>query len=164
MKTLLVLRHGKSSWDEPLDDHDRPLNKRGKRDAKRLGGTLRERGVIPDVIISSTAERARSTAKRAAKAMGYGGELVETPELYFTSADDELAVVESAPDQYETVMIVGHNPLFEEIASRLVGHYVRMPTAALACIDLETDSWSEIRNAQSTLRFQLIPEKQEKEP
>lgn len=162
MKTLFVLRHGKSSWEEPVDDHDRPLKKRGKRDSKRLGETLRERGVLPDLIISSTASRARSTAKRVAKAMGYGGDFIETPELYFTSLEEELAVVEAVPDSVESVMIVGHNPLFEDLVSRFAGQFVRMPTAALACLDLETDSWAEIRQCPSTLRFQLIPRKEEK--
>jgi len=159
MKTLLILRHGKSSWKEPVDDHERPLKKRGKRDAQRLGETLRRRGVTPDLIVSSTAKRARSTAKRVAKAMRYTGEFVHTAELYFTSYEEELAVVQGLPDSVTTAMIVGHNPLFEELASRLAGQYVRMPTAALVCLDFETESWVKIGRAPATLRFQLIPDK-----
>jgi phosphohistidine phosphatase len=77
MKTLLILRHGKSSWKFPdLPDHDRPLNSRGKRDAPLIGRKLAEEGMVPDVVISSSATRAHATAKKAAKASGYRGEIV----------------------------------------------------------------------------------------
>jgi phosphohistidine phosphatase len=83
MKTLLILRHGKSSWKFPdLPDHDRPLNSRGKRDAPLMGRKLAEEGMVPDVIISSSATRAHDTAKKAAKASGYRGEIVVESSLY----------------------------------------------------------------------------------
>jgi phosphohistidine phosphatase len=161
MKTLLLLRHGKSSWDEPVEDHDRPLQERGKRDAKRLGAVLRERGVLPELIVTSSAKRARGTAKRVAKAAKYDGDVVETPELYFTSVEHQLEVLASLDEAYQCAMVVGHNPNSEELVFALTGQRLTMPTAALACVDFEMDSWSALGSTGGTLRFQLIPKKDE---
>jgi len=142
-----------------VDDHDRPLQKRGKRDAKRLGAVLRERGMLPDLILTSSAKRARGTAKRVAKAAGYEGDFVETPELYFTGTEHQLELLARLDDAYQCVMIVGHNPNSEELVTALTGLRLTMPTAALACVDFETDSWSALTTTGGTLRFQLIPKK-----
>ena len=89
MKTLLVLRHAKSSWNDPaLDDHERPLNKRGRRDAPRMGELVREYGLIPDVVISSDAVRARLTAEAVAEAARYPGEILLDPRLYMACLAD----------------------------------------------------------------------------
>ena len=91
MKTLLLLRHAKSSWkDESLTDHDRPLNKRGKKTAPLMGHLLREKNLVPDLVVSSTAVRARSTAEAAAEACGYPGEITLTDELYLATAGEIL--------------------------------------------------------------------------
>ena len=83
MKTLLLLRHAKSSWKHPeLADHDRPLNKRGKRDAPSIGQLVSDKGLVPDLIMSSTAKRARKTARAVAKASGYKGKIELTPTFY----------------------------------------------------------------------------------
>lgn len=159
MKTLLVLRHAKSSWKHPVEDHDRPLKKRGKRDAARLGAVLRKRGMLPDLIYSSTARRARDTAERVADAAEYSGEFFDTPNLYFTTLDEQLELLGKLDDAYETVMIVGHNPAMEELVYRLTGRRLRMPTAALACLEFEVDSWAEVPGVRGELRTQLIPRK-----
>ena len=146
MKTLLILRHAKSSWkDASLSDHDRPLNKRGKRDAPRMGVLLQEEGLVPDLILSSTARRAKTTAQAAAEACGYEGELVLTRELYHAAPESYLMALQALPEAYQRVMVVGHNPGVEELLEDLTGAVERMPTAALAQVSLRISAWSELR-------------------
>jgi phosphohistidine phosphatase len=146
MKTLLVLRHAKSSWDDQnLDDHDRPLNARGERDAPRMGRLARKKRLSVELIISSDALRARLTAEAVADAIGYGDQILLDPRLYHASAADILAVLRSAvDDNVTTVMIVGHNPGLEDLVARLTGDPEGLPTAALAQIALPIDRWSDV--------------------
>ena len=158
MKTLLVLRHGKSSWSTGLPDHDRPLKGRGKRAAKRMGQELRSRDLVPDLIVSSTARRARGTARRAAESAGYDREIPETRDFYATTAGQLLSTLpEHVADAYDCVMIVGHNPTSEDLVEQLTGAGIIMTTANLACIDLDIDSWREAPRASGALRFLLRP-------
>ncbi len=159
MKTLLVLRHGKSSWSNAeLSDHDRPLKGRGRRDSKRMGEELVARDLLPDLIVSSTARRARSTARRAAEAAGCADRIVETRELYLTGVAHQLqTVARHAEDGHERVMIVGHNPTLEDVVEHLTGEDERVTTANLACIDLEIGSWRQLGTARGELRFLLRP-------
>ncbi len=159
MKTLLVLRHGKSSWSDPsLADHDRPLKGRGKRAAKKIGRLLRERDLLPDLIVTSTARRARSTARRAAQAAGYQGETIETRELYFSGVGRQLAAVAGhARPGDARVMIVGHNPAFEELVETLTGGEVRLTTANLAAVDFAIDDWQDLPSTRGELRFLVRP-------
>ena len=145
MKTLLVLRHAKSSWNEPaLDDHERPLNKRGRRDAPRMGELLRESGLMPDVVISSDAVRARLTAEAMAEAAHYTGEILLDQQLYLAGPDDILSLLRRVRQNAETVMIVGHNPGLEELVEQLTGEWHDLPTAALAQIVLPIDRWRDL--------------------
>lgn len=146
VKTLLVLRHAKSSWnDTSLDDHERPLNKRGRRDAPRMGEWVRDHQLIPDVIISSDAVRARLTAEAVAEAARYAGEIRLDPRLYAASRADILTVLGAGQEtQAGTVMIVGHNPGLEELVAQLTGEQRNLPTAALAQIVLPIDRWSDL--------------------
>lgn len=144
MRTLLILRHAKSSWkDTGLLDHDRPLNKRGKRDSPRVGELILQQGLVPDLIVSSTAKRARSTARRVAKACGYAGEIRLTPQFYHAPAGIYIEVLNQVSDDYSRVMVVGHNPGMEELVGRL-GRSCVMPTAALANLSLPIDKWSAL--------------------
>src|SRR6266487_1946293 len=109
MKSVLVLRHAKSSWKHPdLADHDRPLNKRGKRDAALMGRLLKREDLVPDIIISSTATRARATAETVAKASGYKGEIVLNKSLYAAEPEAYLCILHDLSDKYVRVLIVGH--------------------------------------------------------
>ena len=112
MKTLLLVRHAKSSWDHPgVDDHDRPLNARGRRDAPEMGRRLAERGLVPDRILSSTALRARTTAQLIAEGLGFDVDRIILDErLYAASADEVLRVIGEIDGDVGTAMVVGHNP------------------------------------------------------
>jgi phosphohistidine phosphatase len=145
MKTLLVLRHAKSSWKKiSLADHDRPLNKRGKRDAPKMGRLLRELGLVPDLILTSTAKRARTTARVVAQASGYEGEIHATRDMYHAWTESFLEILRGVEDDPTNVMVVAHNPGLEGLVEELTGVYERMPTAALAQIELPIDTWEEL--------------------
>jgi len=145
MKQLLVLRHAKSSWkDSTLRDFDRPLNKRGEHDAPRMGGLLAKLDLVPDQIITSAAVRAESTAEAVAANCGYDGEILATQDLYMGGPDDYIALLNLVPDSNTRVMVVGHNPGIEDVVEGFTNHWYRMPTAALALIQLDIDNWQGI--------------------
>ena len=145
MKTLLLLRHAKSSWNDPaLEDHKRPLNTRGRRDAPRMGELVRQYGLIPDVVLSSDAVRARLTAEAVAEAARYAGEILLDPHLYMACPADILSLLPTVRENAETVMIVGHNPGLEQLVEQLTGERHDLPTAALAQIGLPIDQWRDL--------------------
>lgn len=145
MKTLLVLRHAKSSWKNVnLADFDRPLNKRGKNDAPRMGALLKQEEIVPELIISSSAERALATAEAVALACGYDSEIQITRQLYHAWPEAYLEMLNNVPDENQRVMVVGHNPGVESLVEELTGDWIRMPTAALAQISLNINQWSEL--------------------
>ena len=156
MKTLLILRHAKSSWKFPdLSDHDRPLNRRGKRDAPRMGKTLKERELVPDLVISSTATRAKDTASAVAKHSGYKGKRIKFESLYAAEPGAYLAVLRELTDNYQRVLIVGHNPGVEELIELLTGEIHIVPTCTLAQIEFDIEKWSTVRR-RLTNRGRLI--------
>jgi phosphohistidine phosphatase len=145
MKTLLILRHAKSSWkDENLPDRERPLNKRGLGDAPKMGALLRKEDLVPDLVLSSPARRARSTAELATDECGYEGQVEFREELYSFDAEPYLKALSTLADSYQRVMIVGHNPAMEELLEQLTGEYLPMPTAALAQIELPIEHWNKL--------------------
>lgn len=145
MKTLLLLRHGKSSWsDETLADHDRPLKKRGRESAKRMGQLLREKNLLPDHILTSSAARATATTQLAIKGAKYDGEVEVIPALYHAEPQAFVAIVSRLPNRCDRVLVVGHNPGLEEWLSCLIGHVELLPTGALAQIELPIHSWREL--------------------
>jgi phosphohistidine phosphatase len=146
VKTLLILRHAKSSWDDPaLDDRERPLNARGEQDAPRIGQLAREQGLTAELIISSDAVRARLTAEAMADATGYRGEILLDPRLYHATAAEILTALRDAAERdVATVMVVGHNPGLEELLAQLTGEPDDLPTTALARIALPIDQWSDL--------------------
>lgn len=145
MKRLLVLRHAKSDWsDGSLDDWQRPLNERGRRDAPRVGEWLRDHSRLPDAIITSDAVRARATAEAVAQAAGYPGEIAIEPSLYHATPQAVIEVLNGVAGEAQTVMIVGHNPGLEELVRRLSGEHHAMPTAALIELELPIEQWREL--------------------
>ena len=141
MKTLLLLRHAKASKDTGGPDHDRPLNDRGNRDAPRIGTLLREPSLLPDLIISSTATRARQTAQAVAESCGYHGSLDLRDDLYMARPAAFTRVLRGLDDDRERVLVVAHNPGLEEFLEDLTGTPETLPTAALAHLTLSIDSW-----------------------
>jgi phosphohistidine phosphatase len=145
MKTLLLLRHAKSSRkDDDLDDHDRPLNQRGKRDAPRMGRLLRDEKLLPDLILTSSAKRCRKTAEPVIAQSGYRGEARITGELYEADAAQLRQVLSRLTDDPGCVLVIAHNPGMEELLEALVGVYTPLSTAALAHVELPINGWQQI--------------------
>lgn len=145
VKTLLILRHAKSSWkDTSLDDIDRPLNKRGRRDAPRMGKLIRKENLLPDLIVSSNARRARETVEYIIQEADYHGDILWREALYAASPEAYIQALRELPDMYERVMVVGHNPGLEELIAMLTDSWESMPTAALAQLSLDVASWSDV--------------------
>jgi phosphohistidine phosphatase len=152
------MRHGKSKrGSKYLTDFERPLAKRGKRDAARLGAHLSRSDLLPDLILSSTAKRARDTARRLADAADYGGEIRYHDALYSTDDDAYLDFLWDLDDTLGSVMFVGHNPATEDVVETLTGVYERMPTAAVARIDFQVDAWSEVEEEAGQIVWVLRP-------
>jgi len=146
VKTLFLVRHAKSSWDDTaLSDRARPLNDRGKRDAPKIGERLAQRAVSPDLILSSPALRALTTAEIVAKKVGYKlDDIVVDDRLYATEADDLLDVIHALGDKLRTVMLFGHNPELTQLGHRLSTEITHMPTCAVAEFSFDVKSWSSI--------------------
>ena len=158
MKRLLILRHAKSSWDNPgLSDFERPLNDRGKRAAPFMGGVIKRRGFEPDLIRSSPAVRARETARLVKEFSGSTADIEHDNRIYEASSKTLIKVVSEADNRFNAVMIVGHNPGMEGLVHALTGKSERMPTAAVAVIDLDISDWSEVLDASGKLRELMRP-------
>jgi len=146
MKTLFLIRHAKSSRDDPtLTDKDRPLTERGVRDASRLGQELAKRVAKPDLILSSPARRALATAETVARKLDYKRkDIVIEDRLYAATPDELLAVVHELDDNAKSVMLFAHNPELTELAHRLSGKTPRMATCAVAEFEFDIKSWSNV--------------------
>jgi phosphohistidine phosphatase len=156
VKTLLIVRHAKSSWGDPgLDDHERPLNARGLRDAPEMGRRLRERGIMPDVIRSSTAVRARSTAALIAEQLQLPPEVVVLDErLYGSSPETIMSIVAELDPGVAVAMVVAHDPGLSELAFELSGTIEHMPTCAIAEFTFEVADWPAVVGAEpAAVRF-----------
>ena len=159
MKTALILRHAKSSWNNRhQQDHERPLNERGKRAAPRMGELILEQQLTPDTIISSTAQRARETVQVVASSCQFAGEIVYDDNLYLAPPSVYIDILSTLPEQCERILLVGHNPGMEELVSQLTGQQVTMPTAALAHLQWQIDSWQQLAETEvATLGDFWIP-------
>ena len=154
MKTLLILRHAKAvPKDQNLSDQDRPLDKVGEDDALRMGKLMKDKDIIPSFIISSTALRAKTTAKLVAERCGYQGDIVLDQSLYEAKPKDCLAILEILSDKYSTILMVGHNPTVEDIVQMLTDSpdVVTMPSCALAHINLLIEKWSDLSGKESKI-------------
>ena len=162
MKTLTIVRHAKSSWDNPgLSDHDRPLNKRGHRDAPLMGRRIARHGIRPSLIVSSPAVRAWSTARAVARAVGYPYEFLEKePLLYHASVDRILDVIRAQDERCSNLMLCGHNPGFTDFANFLVpGLTNNMPTAGVVCVEIDQDDWNLYEQPKTRLLVHDWPKK-----
>jgi phosphohistidine phosphatase len=146
-KTLYLIRHAKSSWDDPsLRDHDRPLNKRGKRDAPFMAKVLKEEGVKPDIILSSTAVRALEFSKILADELNYKKKkIAASRDIYMASERDLLKILREVDDSNKVVFLVGHNPDLTNYANSLCNYNIdNIPTSGVFRIDFDTDKWKDI--------------------
>jgi phosphohistidine phosphatase len=162
MKQLYLVRHAKSSWKNPeLADMERPLNKRGKRDAPFMGKRLSRHNVQPDLIISSPAKRALSTAKSIAQEIGYPRKrIVANESVYMASVQTLLKTIQDIDESHSRAILLGHNPGLTELAVRLSQHQVdNIPTCGIFCIDFNVDSWKEVSEGTGTFAFFDYPKK-----
>lgn len=157
MRKLLLIRHAKSSWKYPdLDDHERPLNKRGERDILTMARHLEERDEELDVIYSSTANRALDLAQNIS-------ELTYTnlvPDLSFYTFDDDelLQILKCLPDTVERVAVVAHNPAITLVANRLTANdYENVPTSGIVAINCDVDSWADLNSGQCKVDYFVFP-------
>jgi len=145
MKTLLLMRHGKSSWKgEKMNDHERPLNKSGRMDSKRIAKTLLVNELIPDIILSSSAMRAKQTAGIIIDTLGFQGRIIFSDDLYMGEPQDFIDVLKTIDDEAETVMIIAHNPGLEAFLQIIDGEVESLPTAGLGYLVLAIDSWQGV--------------------
>ena len=162
MKKIYLVRHAKSSWDNPsLGDIDRPLNQRGRKSAPLMGHRLAERGVSVDLIISSPANRARSTAEYIASAIGYDIDAIEINNLiYFEGASTMLDVIQQTSEDIQSLMIVGHNPDMSSLFHTLSdSRGMDMPTCAVASLEFDGE-WSELEQNSAELIEYDFPKNQ----
>lgn len=164
MKTLLLLRHAKSSWKIPdQPDFERPLNGRGRRSAPLMGRHLRRQGIEPDLVLCSPAERTRQTAALFTEAARVRAEVRYDERIYEASGLQLLEVVAQAGEGANTVLLIGHNPGLEELLFMLTGEMQLMPTAALARVDLSVERWGEVREQAGRLDWVVRPKELEDE-
>lgn len=158
---LYLVRHAKSSWENPaLADHDRPLNKRGLRNAPEMGLRLHQAGTVVDQIVCSTALRARTTAQLIAQAMDYDiNQIQQEAQLYFEGTSAMLEIIRSTAHNIQSLMLVAHNPdislLANELATTAIGD---MPTCAIAHIEF-AHPWAEVSSESGVLRDFDYPKK-----
>ncbi len=167
MKTILILRHAKSDWGDPdLADFDRPLAKRGLKDAPLIGQLLADFDSVPDLIVASPARRAEQTTELVAEACGYRKPIQWESSFYGGDSQAVLAALQRLPAAVERVMLVGHNPTLEETIAELLcaaevgwsDHFpVRLPTAGLVCLEVDLVDWADLEPGQAALCWLVIP-------
>lgn len=159
MKTLLLLRHGKSDWDaDYAEDHDRPLATRGRAAASLMGRFLSESHQVPDRVVSSSALRASMSVRLAAEAGGWSCPLETTEELYGSTPEGVLTVIRGCDDSRVRFLLAGHEPAWSELAGMLIGRAsLKFPTATIARIDLEIEKWKDAEFGLGTLVWLMPP-------
>ena len=166
MKTLYLLRHAKSSWNDPmLDDYDRPLNPRGMRSAPLMGDYMRAKGYRPDVVLCSSARRTLETLSLIKPSIGLDLPTLVEDGLYLASADTIIGRVQEIEPRYESALVVGHNPGLEDAVLLLcrpdqpAGTEIprAMPTAGLAVIAFDGPDWDAVREGTGTLTDFSVP-------
>ena len=159
MKSLLVMRHAKSDYPpEITDDFQRPLNRRGRKDVPRMARLLAVYDAIPERILSSTALRARETATIMGEQLGMSNaHTVFDNSLYIAPADDLLSGVRRIGEEVGSLMVIAHNPGLEALLLRLCGCALHLPTAAIAALAIDVDSWSEIGENRAWMQWFVVP-------
>ncbi|MEX0863698.1 MAG: histidine phosphatase family protein [Acidimicrobiia bacterium] len=152
LKTLLVMRHAKSDWNAEFGvDHDRPLNRRGVASARQMGRLITELRLVPDLVISSTAVRARSTAQLAMKAGKWDSRLQLEPGFYGSGSTSVIMLAAALGGAADRMMIVGHQPTWGMVIHDLTGDSIEVKTATLVVIELPIDVWPQLPDATGTV-------------
>lgn len=161
MKTLFIIRHAKSSWDnDQLSDYDRPLNKRGLRDAPFMATLLRDQGIKPELILASPSMRTSQTTEFFAQIMGIDSDLIKyDPLIYESDTHTLLNIINQIENSKSVVFLVGHNPSLSNLASLLTGTAIILPTCGIASITFPVDSWSCISSNLGSLSNFDYPKK-----
>jgi len=165
MKTIVLCRHAKSDWPDNLADIERPLKPRGEKDARHLGRFLSKKGFTPDIILSSPATRAISTAQIVANELGYPLDLIQIKSsIYYEGSGGLLSLLQGLPDEAETVMVFGHNPTMEQSVKYFLqmASPFQMPTAGMVCFETQNTYWKHLGSLAARLRWMLIPRLQRK--
>ncbi|NMC46522.1 MAG: histidine phosphatase family protein [Chloroflexi bacterium] len=145
MKKIFLMRHAKSSWkDSNIPDHDRPLKKKGEKDAKAMGKMLKGKKLSPDVILCSSAKRAKQTAALFKDAISFDGKIEFDDKLYMAEVSDLITAIKKAPKKAKSVMVIGHNPGLEALLQTLTGKVETLPTSSIAYISVPVDEWSDL--------------------
>ncbi len=161
MKRVYIVRHAKSDWNNELEDFDRPLNDRGHRDAPAMAERINKMGHKPDMIVSSPAKRAITTAKYFAQEYDYPEDCIRKEvDIYNLGQRFTLATIADLPPTTDSVMIFGHNPDHSYVATLLSNTQIgNMPTCAVVGVEFDTDDWQDIKKAESKLLFFEYPKK-----
>ncbi|MEJ1238481.1 histidine phosphatase family protein [Chryseolinea sp. T2] len=166
MKTLYVIRHAKSSWDvKTLDDIERPLNERGKRDAPRMAKRLKEKDIHPDLLITSSAKRATSTAKRIAKVLKYPKTDIKIMDkLYHADEDIMLDVLNKLKDKHNVVFMFGHNPGLTDFVNSIMSEELdidNVPTCGVVAFQFQAEHWNQVTWGTGKMMFFDYPKSRE---
>ncbi len=161
MKILLLARHAKSSWNtEAATDFERPLNNRGLRDAPMMASRLADRDLALDQIVSSTAHRALATARLLAEGLAHTPAIVQTGDIYEAPSQRILQTIENFDDDWQSVIMVGHNPGMSNTCNLLCQQAgVAMPTCAIACLALDINRWADHYPDCATMQWYDYPKK-----
>jgi len=159
MKTVILFRHGKSDWKTNYGrDHDRPLARRGIKAAKKMGVYLSNIQEIPDLIISSTALRAKTTAELALKSGGWSSQLILERNIYGSSINDLIYILNQQNPKINIICLVGHEPTFSSFLTYSTNSPCpKFPTASMARIDFKTNIWKEISFGKGILAWMIKP-------
>ena len=160
MKRLFIIRHAKSSWkDVTLDDFDRPLNKRGKKDAPFMAKLLKDKSIYPDLILSSPATRAKVTAITIAKELDMEEKIVFKERIYESSLSTLINCLKKADDTNQIIFIIGHNPSLNALAYEFVDFDENIPTMGIVEIKFNVNNWKDINENNASLISFEYPKK-----
>ena len=151
MKTIYLLRHAKANAG--LNDLERDLSTKGRRQAEFIGQWMRESGIMPDRIVSSPAKRTTVTARLCAEQAGYQGKIRFADDLYDAHSNTYIDLIAGLNNKHDSVMVVGHNPEISAVVTVLTGEPLTMPPGTLVCIEMTTDQWVAAKDGNASLKW-----------